>query len=610
MTFTPRTRLINPRLGTYFGIFTSAFAALTLLLMILEQLGVSMPLVSTLMLAGPIVLYGAVGLAAHTQDPLDYFASGRRVPAAYMGAGLAIAVTGSTGLIAVTGVFFLVGFDGLCIMIGCLAGFVVMSILLAPFLRKFGAFTIPSYLGRRFDSRLVRIVSAALLSVPMLLILAAEIRMGSYAAAWLTDRPQSAMTGVMVAVLFSTLVLGGMRSLTWSSVGQAIVALLAFMVPVTIIAVLVSNLPLPQLSYGPVMRAVSREEAIRAMDIVRAAPLDFSLPGLDALALTKRYSLPFGDVGSGSFVIAIVLLMTGVASAPWLLPRVASAPGVYEARKSLGWATFFFGIAMLTATAIAVYMRSYVMDLAGIRAGNLPDWFGALQAAGFASLDGDGGRIAVQDVRFKRDAVVLALPIAAGLPTVLAQLAAVGAVAAALASAGAMATALGNVLSEDVFNGSSWEAPAAGPRLLAARVFLGVSAASGGMIALAADSDPLTLLFWSFAITGVTAFPVLVLSIWWKRLNAYGALASMVSGFGVAVLAILAGEAGWLPLSSLLAGILGLPVSVAVALAVSSVTAAPSRNVLELVRDIRIPGGEIIYDREMRLQRLKRRPAA
>ena len=112
------------------------------------------------------------------------------------------------------------------------------------------------------------------------------------------------------------------------------------------------------------------------------------------------------------------------------------------------------------------------------------------------------------------------------------------------------------------------------------------------------------------AITGVTAFPVLVLSIWWKRLNAYGALASMVSGFGVAVLAILAGEAGWLPLSSLLAGILGLPVSVAVALAVSSVTAAPSRNVLELVRDIRIPGGEIIYDREMRLQRLKRRPAA
>lgn len=610
MTFTPRTRLVNPRLGTYFGIFTSAFIGLTLLLLILEQLGVSQVALRPLMLAGPIIFYGAIGLAAFTRDPLDFFAAGRRVPAAYMGAGMAVAALGSTGLVAVTGVFFLIGFDGLCIMIGSLAGFVVMSVLLAPFLRKFGAFTIPSYLGRRFDSKLIRFVAAALLSVPMLLIMAAEIRMGSFAAAWLTDRQEGAMALVIVLAVIATIVLGGMRSLTWSGVGQAVVALLALVVPVAIVAVLVSNLPLPQLSYGPVLRALGRDETIRAMDIVHAAPLDFNIPGLEALALSKRYAMPFGEVGSASFVIAIVVLMTGIASAPWLLPRVATSPGVYEARKSLGWATFFLGIAMLTATAIAVYMRSYVMDLVGTRIANLPDWVNALQATGLATLTADSGRMALNDLRLHRDAVVFALPIAAGLPAIVVFLSAVGAVAAAIASASATAVALGNLLCEDVFHGSSWETPAAGPRLVAARIFLAVGASAGGLIAVAAQSDPLTLLFWSLAITGATSFPVLVLSIWWKRLNVYGTLASMVAGFGVAVIAILAGEAGWLPVSSLLAGAIGLPVSVAVALAVSAVTAAPSRHALELVRDIRIPGGEIIYDREMRLQRLKRRPVA
>lgn len=608
MSFTPRTRLVNPRLGTYFGIFAALFVGLALQVTIFEQLGVSLPVLSGMMLIGPVLLYAAIGLAAYTADPLDYFAAGRRVPAAYAGAGLAVTASGATGLVAATGAFFLVGFDALCISIGIIAGFVVMAVLFAPFLRKFGAFTIASYLGRRFESRLVRILAAALLSVPMLLLIAAEIHMGSFIAAWLTGRPQPAMTAILVVALVGTLVLGGVRSLTWSSVAQAIAALIAFIVPVAIVAVLMSHLPLPQLSYGPLLRSIGREEAMQAMEIVRAAPFDFNLPGIEATAVTKRFSMPFGEVGSAGFVLAIVLLMTGIASAPWLLPRVATAPGVYEARKSLGWATFFFGIAMLTATAIAVYMRGYLMDIVGLRANALPQWLDTLQAMGFAGVVDDTGRMSIDDFRFTRDSIVLALPVAAGLPAAVGQLAAAGVVAAALAAAGAGAVALANMLTEDVLHGLSWEAPGARSRLLSSRLFLALVAAAGGIVAMVAAGDSLKLLFWALAITGATAFPVLLLSIWWKRLNAYGAAASLTCGFGVAVLAILAAEAGWIGLSSHLAGVMGLPVAVAVALAVSMTTAAPSRHALELVRDIRIPGGEIIYDREMRLQRLKQRP--
>lgn len=141
MPFARRTGYVNPRLGTYFGIFMSAFAALALMTLILEGLGVSDEALRLMMFLGPIALYAAIGIVAYTQEPIDYFAAGRRVPAFYTGLALAQTALGATGLVALTGVFFLIGFDALCMVIGGLAGFVVMAVALAAFFRKFGAFT-------------------------------------------------------------------------------------------------------------------------------------------------------------------------------------------------------------------------------------------------------------------------------------------------------------------------------------------------------------------------------------------------------------------------------------------------------------------------------------
>ena len=183
-----RTRFVNPRLGTYFGIFASSLAALVLLLVIFEQLGASQSVLRWCMLLGPLLLYAGIGLSVPSGSRSTSSRRGAACRPATPGSGSRSSAMGATGLVAMTGVFFLIGFDALCLVIGGLAGFVIMAVMLAPFLRKFGAFTVPSYLGRRFESRTVRLLAAALLAVPLLLLLAAELQHGRLAAAWLSGQ--------------------------------------------------------------------------------------------------------------------------------------------------------------------------------------------------------------------------------------------------------------------------------------------------------------------------------------------------------------------------------------------------------------------------------------
>jgi len=606
MPFSHRTGYVNPRLGTYFGIFMSAFVALTLLVLILEGLGVSDSTLRLAMFLGPIAFYAIIGLAAYSSEPIDYFAAGRRVPAFYTGLVLAQTALGATGLVALTGAFFLIGFDALCIVIGGLAGFVVMAVLLAPFFRKFGAFTVPSYLGKRFESRALRLVAGGILAVPMLLVMAAELRIGAHAAVWFYPMPSGLAVMLLVTVIVLTLAAGGMRSFAWSSSAQSIAALIALLVPIAIVGVIVTNLPLPQLSSGPVLRMMGRAEAAQGLPIILPPALAFDMPGEGLAPIAKRYSDAFGSVGPLAFVIIILTLLSGIASAPWLLPRVAGTPGVYEARKSLGWATFLFGIAMLTIASVAIFMRDYLTDLVtAVGQVRFPEWFDALRERGILSVAGDG-RPTLSSFNVSRDDVLLSLPIAAEMPAALVYLAAGGVVAAALATAGAVALALGNILAEDIVYGLSWSPARTGPRLIVSRLALGTAEAVAGLIALAAPTDPLKLVLWAVALTGASTFPVLVLSIWWKRLNAFGAVAGMATGFGVTVLAIIAGEAGLTGTDSALAAAIGLPAGAVATIAVALATPGPQKTLLELVRDIRVPGGEILYDREMRHQRRKK----
>lgn len=608
MPHSHRKRRVNPRLGTYFGIFVSAFMSLLLLALIAEQLGAPDASLRWTMLMGPIILYAAFGIAARTNNPADYFVAGRRVPAFFSGLAIGAGALGGVGVVCVTGLLMMNGIDAWSVVDGVVAGLVLCSILVAPYMRKFGAYTLPSYLGRRFDSRLLRLVAAGTLSVPLLLIVVAELKIGLLAASHLTGASNFAMASILVLALVAMAGTGGMRSLSWSGTAAALAVLIAMIIPAGIVATEVTNFPLAQFSHGPILRAVGRLEDVRGIPLPVLSPFAFDFAGTGLEPLTRRMSRPFGSLGPASYVSLTLALMMGIAVAPWLYPRIGTSPGIYEARKSLGWAVFVFGALMLTASAVAVFHRDLVMtQLVGQSPTSLPEWFTRLVEAGHAAVDGRQPQLPMSSFLFKRDEVLFALPGINHFPAVLVYLALAGGVAAALCGAASSALALGSILAEDVVNGSRWEAPEAAPRLAVARAATAVVFVVAGLAALRLTADPLQIALWAIGISGATAFPVVVLSIWWKRLNTFGAVCGVGAGFATAVLAIIAGEASWFGMPSEIVGAFAAPVSLIAAAIGTRVGSAPDRHVLELVRDIRMPGGEAVYDREQRLARLKRR---
>ena len=556
----------------------------------------------------PMAIYAGIGALSITAEPADYFACGRRVSAVFSGLLLAAATCGAVGILCLTGAFFVAGFDAICIAIGCVAGLVVMALLIAPYLRKHGAYTVPGFLGDRLRNRFMRILAAGLLCVPVLLVIVAELRAGSFALALLTGQSMAMATALLTLVLLATVVPGGMRSLTWSGVAQAIFVLLALAVPVGIIGVGETNLPLPQLSHGPVLRSLGRNEVLSGVPVVVPAPLAFDLPGTDWAVVAKRFATPFGAVGALAFALMSFVVMAGVAGAPWLLPRLTTTPSVYEARKSLGWATFFLGFLMVTIASAAVFLRDALMDIiAAGPAAAMPAWVLQLADMGLAQVPQRAERLAVSSFAFQRDGVLLGIPMIGHLPDAFQYLLLAGGVAAALVAAATASMALAGILGEDVINGISWEPLPTGLRILVARIAVAAVVVAAAAVAAITAADPLKLLLWALGLSAATAFPALVLSIWWKRLSVFGTTLGIGAGFGVTVLAIIAAEAGWLGVNSALAGAFGLPVAFAVAICVSILVPSADRHALEITRDIRIPGGETIYDKEQRLQRLKQR---
>lgn len=607
MAFSARSRVVNPRLGTYFSIFVALISALFLLDLILEQLSVNETWRRLAMLFVPIGLYIVIGGATFTGDILGFFAAGRRVPAGYTGLLLALSAIGATFLVAGTGAFFFAGFDALVLLIGGLSGFVFMSMMLAPFYRKFGAYTVPSYFGRRFESKPLRIGTAMIAAVPMLLVLAAELQLGAAAAARLSGFGKAAMIFLLIVVITASVAPGGKRSLTWTGVAQSLAVVLGLVTIATVVAVVVTGLPVPQLIHGPLVRTLVRNEVYQGLPIVQTWPLAFDLPSEGFRALSKSYVQPFGLVGTLGFVIGMLMVACGIAAAPWLLPRVAAAPGVYEARKSLGWATVYFGFTLLTISSVAVFLREFVLDVVmSDRIGPLPPWLFEAARHGFVKFDDSLARLSFDALQFDRDSILFTLPIAAGLPEAFVHLLLAATVAGALATASATAASLAAILGEDVVQGLSWDPASNDSRIWIMRVFIAIAASCGGLLAILAPTDALQLVLWALSLSAASLFPVLVLSIWWKPLTAHGALVAVVSGFSAASLAIFASEAGLYAIPSAIAGSIGLPVATIVALVVSTMSPEATRHDLEVIRDIRVPGGQIIYDREMQRLQLRK----
>jgi cation/acetate symporter len=405
-----------------------------------------------------------------------------------------------------------------------------------------------------------------------------------------------------------------MRSLTWSNTAWSLIALIALLIPVSIVSIVLTNLPFPQLTYGGLLSTLTGLELANGLEAGRAAHLHVDLPDFGASAISTPFGAHFSAFGRSGFVIMAFCIMLGVASMPTLLTRAGTAPGVFEARKSLAWATFLLGIILLTLPAIAVFARYLMLtEIVGKSPERLPEWLLNLFQSGQARIDTQSAKVTLQSVMLRRDSILLVLPALAGLPAALTYVAASGIVAAALAGSSARLLTIANMLSEDLTTANQPGSRLSPQRLLLARLALALVGGIAAWMALQWTVDPLRLVVWSLSLAASTGLPVLVMSIWWKRINKAGALAGMLTGFAVSATcivsdAILGGD-GWFGIDSTMAAVFGVPAAVTAAVIFSVLTPAPSRETRALVRDMRIPGGETIYDREVRLAR-SARPAA
>lgn len=602
MALHPRPQVVNPLLGTFFGIFAACLVAIVVTMLILEQLGASDAALRRLMLVGPLTLFLVIGAIGYAATPREFLLAGRRVPAALSGLAIAIAAIGGTGLTALSGALFLIGFDALCLALGIIAGLVAMVILIAPFFRKFGAATLPGFLGARFESAGVRLIAAGAAAVPLLLLMMAEIKVATAAVVWLTQGSEAFAAGLVTLALVVILVPGGVRSLSWSSAAQSLAALLAFLIPLAVAAVIVTNLPLGQVSHGPVLRMIGRIEAAQAVATPVAGALLLELPGQALQPIAGRFATPFGSIGAAAFVLTVLAVMAGIAASPGLLARTGTSPTVYETRKSLGWAVVVAGVVIMSMSALAVFLRESLMtDLVGQPPERWPAALKQLIDLGLMGIDGQARAGGAQSFLYRRDGVLLTLPILLEFPAVMVHLAVAGVVAAALAAAASSLTQLGLIVAEDVIGGPRPEPQSPGMRLMIVRGSLAAVAVFAGTLAHLLPGDPLDLMLSSLAVSGAALFPVMVLAIWWKRTNAWGAMAGMLTGFAIAMAGVLAVAVEVIALAPILLAVLAALISTAVAILVTRVTPAPSRHILEMVRDLRIPGGEAVEDREARL---------
>ena len=596
-----RLRTPNPHLGAYYSIVAAAFVSLIVVLAMFEQLGWSRPMLAQTMMLVPLALYLLIAIGSRTFQPEDFFVSGRRVPAIYNGFVLAAITVGGVGFIAYTGTIFFLGFDALAIGLGWTFGLFAASVLFVPYLRKAGAYTLPSFLGYRFRSRSLRITASAMQLPPTVLLLAAELKIAALIAALFLPVSFSLAVVLIAALIAAIAILGGMRSLTWTGSAQFLVGAVGLVAVLTTISVLLTNLPAPQLTYSELFPSLQNAEISAGVTPINPGEIPSALPGPAPLPSVKPFLQPFGILDSSDFLLVFLCLALGTAALPSLLVRSGVTGSLADQRRSTAWGLLFVALFVVTAPAMAAFAKLIIFrDIALTPASSLPAWLAELGQNNLLTagdINGDGV-IAATEFLIGRDGVALALPAAASLPYVLTVLMATAALAIALAAAASHLFTLAASLAEDLYRVLDRHQTL--PRIVATWAAIGASALAVAVFLVIADLDPLKAALLAFAFAGATFFPALLLAIWWRRFGKWSAMAALATGFLVMLIEAVFGGAfgfGKPGLSAPLACLIGATLAIVSGIGVGLYLRPPSRIEDDYREQMRDPEGETIYDR-------------
>jgi cation/acetate symporter len=602
-----RTSFVDS-LPKVYGIYTGGFLIFIVLMALLEQVGVSAETIGILFVAFTVVIYAAIGWLSRTMQVDAYYVAGREVPALYNGMATAADWMSGASFVAMAGGVYFGGYSYLAFIVGWTGGYVLVNSLLAPYLRKFGCYTVPDFVGTRYGGNLSRLIAVIILVVASFTYVTAQINATGTIAARVLQVPfQLGVWVGLLGILFCSM-LGGMRAVTWTQVAQYIVLIIAYLIPVFWMSNSQGFGLIPQISYGP---AVERIAELEILHNVGGVPASEALGGLPVLKTLHAEVAP-NAMQSWKFVTLVLVLMAGTASLPHILMRYFTTPSVKDARRSVAWSLFFIFLLYFTAPTLATLTKLQILD-PNLATGIIGKPFAEVAAIDWIQKWGNVGFLAIADSNMdgilqinefamRGDIVVLATPEIAGLPYVISGLVAAGGMAAAMSTADGLLLAIANALSHDLYYKILDPKADTRTRLIVARILLVGIGALGAFIASLNLTNILGAVAWAFSFACSGLFFPLVLGVWWKRANRAGAIAGMGLGFlsGAYYLYYVkfAGGAPILGLDHLRFGIVGMAVSLVSMIVFTLLTAPPSDEIQAMVDEIRIPTGATIVGNE------------
>ncbi len=547
-------------------------------------------------------LYIGIAIWSRAGSTKEFYVAGGGVSPLANGMATAADWMSAASFISMAGIIAFAGYDGSVYLMGWTGGYVLLALLLAPYLRKFGKFTVPDFIGDRYYSKTARIVAVICALIVSFTYVAGQMRgVGLVFSRFLEVDIDTGVIIGMIIVLFYA-VLGGMKGITYTQVAQYCVLIFAFMVPAIFISIQMTGNPIPQLGMGSTLNDGSGV---------------YLLDKLDGLSTELGFTEYTNGSKSMTDVFMITLaLMVGTAGLPHVIVRFFTVKRVKDARKSAGWALLLIAILYTTAPAVSVFARTNLIDtVSNQEYSKMPEWFKTWEKTKLISFDDKNGDGRIQyvadatknELTVDRDIMVLANPEIAKLPAWVIALVAAGALAAALSTAAGLLLVISSSVSHDlikkVFNPNISDKG----ELMAARLSAVVAVVIAGYFGINPPGFVAAVVALAFGLAAASFFPAIVLGIFYKKMNKEGAIAGMVIGISLMLFYMLKFKFGifdggktivaslqkdwWFGISPEGFGSVAMLVNFAVSILIMQFTPAPPKNVQEIVEDIRIPSG-------------------
>ena len=542
-------------------------------------------------------LYIGIAIWSRAGSTKDFYVAGGGVSPLANGMATAADWMSAASFISMAGIISFTGYDGSVYLMGWTGGYVLLALLLAPYLRKFGKFTVPDFIGDRYYSDTARIVAVVCALLVSFTYVAGQMRgVGVVFSRFLEVDINTGVIIGMIIVLFYA-VLGGMKGITYTQVAQYCVLIFAFMVPAIFISIQMTGNPIPQLGMG---------------DTLNDGSGVYLLEKLNGLST----ELGFNEYTEGSKdridILAITLaLMVGTAGLPHVIVRFFTVKKVKDARKSAGLALLLIAVLYTTAPAVAVFARVNLIETVSDKSyEGMPEWFKNWEKTGLLTFedknqDGKVQYVAdpkINELKVDPDIMVLANPEIANLPAWVIALVAAGCLAAALSTAAGLLLVISASVSHDLIKKIFMPTISDKGELLAARLSAVVAVCVAGYFGINPPGFVAAVVALAFGLAAASLFPAIILGIFYKRMNKEGAVSGMVVGILLMLFYMAKFKLGWLgdipPASEWWFGIspegfgsVAMVVNFIVSLTVCRFTAAPPLEVQEIVENIRIPSG-------------------